>query len=285
MKRKLKKAAVVMSLIPMSFLLMAMKPALPPVPKTSSFTEFTYSFVEKEITYNHYGSIHQKVVFDIENTSDYFAEQFSLNYLDTYGIFEPQNADKSITSPYQPYRSLLAPHSICRYETTLRFERSERFDETSDFSIVGHAYQEKVDLTVNSYSLSFVEKNSSNLYVYFANFDLDYKDDGKNELYLTFTFVNEGNEYNFFDRITDKKAKIEIDSESEIAEADIEIQNVQLLRGRTKTNLQPFLNAVTTFLLICLMAVLALVGVLVVVIVLSVRRGKRKQLTMSDIDK
>lgn len=282
MKRKLKKAAVVMSLIPMSFLLMAMKPALPPVPKTSSFTEFTYSFVEKEITYNHYGTIQQKVVFDIENTSDYFAEHFSLKYLDTYGTFDPQNADKSITSPYQPYRYLLAPHSTCRYETTLRFEGGETFDETSDFSIEGYAYQEKVDLTVNSYSLKFVEKNSSNLYVYCANFDLDYKDDGKNELYLTFTFVNEGNEYNFFHRITDKKAEIEIDSESEITEANIEIQNVQLLRGRAKTNLQPFLNAVTTFLLICLMGVLALVAILVIVIVLS---GKRKKLTMSDINK
>lgn len=285
MKRKVKKAAVVMSLIPMSFLLMAMKPALPPVPKTSSFTEFTYAFVEKEITYNHYGSIRQKVVFDIENTSDYFAEHFSLKYLDTYGTFEPQNDDKSITSPYQPYRSLLAPHSICRYETTLRFETGETFDETSDFSIEGHAYQEKVNLIVNSYSLTFVEKNSNNLYVYCVNFDLDYEDDGKNELYLTFTFVNEGNEYNFFNRITDKKAEIEIDSKSEITEADIEIQNVQILRGRAKTNLQPFLNAVITSVLICLMVVLALVGVLVVVIVLSVRRGKRKQLTMSDINK
>ena len=282
MKRKIKKAAVVMSLIPMSFLLMAMKPALPPVPQTSSFTEFAYSFVEKEITYNHYGTIQQKVVFDIENTSDYFAEHFSLKYLDTYGTFDPQNADKSITSPYQPYRSLLAPHSTCRYETTLRFEGGETFDETSDFSIEGYAYQEKVDLTVNSYSLTFVEKNSNDLFVYCANFDLDYEDDGKNELYLTFTFVNEGNEYNFFNRVTDKKAEIEIDSESEITEANIEIKNVQILRGRTKTNLQPFLNAVTAFVLICLMGVLALVAILVIVIVLS---GKRKKLTMSDINR
>ncbi len=285
MNNKMKKSILAMALIPVGVMFMAVSPRATPIPNRSEYTDFSYSLVEKstpELDEDEPIKT-QRVVFDIENTGDFFALFFDITFCDKTSRFSLLDEDRPVYSN-GPDFNLLAPLSTDRYVAELRYPSSETFDETSEYTITACAFNEKVDLTVNSVLITYAEMKYP-LYHYNVNFDLTYEDDDKNELFIAYTLEYEGKNCNFYTMIKDKPPVASVHSLSALVENEVHNNNVQILRGHKITNLQPFLNAVTTFILICLMAVLALVGVLVVVIVLSVRRDKRKQLTMSDINK